>query len=30
LSAVGNIARQFAGGPDARTFPAAVEWCCPR
>jgi hypothetical protein len=30
VAAVGNIARQFGGGLDARTFPAAVEWCCRR
>jgi hypothetical protein len=29
-SAVGNIARQFAGGPGRRAFAHTVEWCCAR
>jgi hypothetical protein len=28
-AAVANIERQFARGPARRSFPDAVEWCCP-
>lgn len=28
VTAVGNIARQFAGGPRRGPFPGSVEWCC--
>jgi hypothetical protein len=28
VTAVANIARQFARGPARQAFPAAVEWCC--